>query len=258
MPSPADFRRRLLAGELLCGTFCSMGSPVAAELAGRSGMDWVLVDLEHGAAGEADLLPMLHAISSTPATPIVRVERADRLRIGRVLDLGAAGVMVPQVQTVEEARLLAASLRYQPGGIRGIMTFSRGMDWGAGGHAAVASRHETLTGIAQVETLAAVEAAAELAAIDGVDCLFVGPADLTHAMGIPGAIEDPRFDAAIRRVADAARAAGKAAGIMLWKPADAARFRDAGYTVFSLSNEGAILNAGLRGFLDGTRQALGA
>ncbi len=256
MATPADFRRRMLAGEMLHGTFLSMGSPVAAELAARSGLDWVLVDLEHGAAGESDLMPMLQATAGGGAAALVRVERADRLRIGRALDMGAHGIMVPQVQAVDEARLLGAALRYQPSGVRGIMTFARGMDWGSGGHAAVATRHETLVGIAQVETMAAVEAADALAAVEGVDCLFVGPADLTHAMGIPGRIEEPAFEAAIRRVADAARAAGKAAGIMLWKPEDAARFAQAGYTVFSLSNEGALLNGAIRGFLDGTRRAL--
>ena len=253
----ADFRRRLLAGEILHGTFLSLGAPIAAELASRAGFDWVLVDLEHGAVGEADLLPMLHAIGSGSAAPLVRVERADRLRIGRALDLGAAGVMVPQVQTVAEAELLGASLRYQPAGSRGIMTFTRGMEWGAGGHAAVAGWHERLTGIAQVETQAAVDLAPELAAVPGVDCLFVGPADLSHALGVPGQLDAPVFDAAIRRVGRAARDAGKAAGIMLWKPEDAARFRDLGYTVFSLSNDGAILTGALRGFLDGTRRALG-
>lgn len=257
MPSDTPFRQRVLAGETLLGTFLMMGSPAATELAARSGMDWVLIDLEHGLAGEADLLGLLHAVQGTGATPIVRVERTDRLRVGRALDTGAMGIMAPQVSGAEEARTFASYLRYQPGGQRGIMVFSRGMEWGAGGHGAVKTRHEALTGIVQIETPAAVDAAAEMAAIDGVDVLFVGPADLSHAMGIPGNIADPAFDVAIRRVADAAHAAGKAAGVMLWKPEDAARFRDAGYTFFSLSNEGSIFNAAIKGFVEGTRKSLG-
>lgn len=257
MPSDTPFRQRVLAGETLLGTFLMMGSPVATELAARSGMDWVLIDLEHGLAGEADLLGLLQATQGTGAVPIVRVERTDRLRVGRALDIGAQGIMAPQVCGPDEARQLASYLRYQPGGQRGIMVFSRGMDWGAGGHGAVRTRHEGLTGMVQIETPAAVDAAAEMAAIDGVDVLFVGPADLSHAMGTPGDISDPAFDAAIRRVADAAHAAGKAAGVMLWKPDDAARFRDAGYTFFSLSNEGSIFNAAIKGFVEGTRRSLG-
>jgi 2-dehydro-3-deoxyglucarate aldolase/4-hydroxy-2-oxoheptanedioate aldolase len=257
MSSTLPFRQRVLAGETLLGTFVMMGSRVAAELAARSGLDWVLIDLEHGMAGESDLLGLLQAVQGTGATPIVRVERTERLRVGRALDLGAMGIMAPQVSGAEEARRLAAYLRYQPGGERGIMVFSRGLEWGAGGHPSVKERHAALTGIAQIETPAAVDAAADIAAIEGVDVLFVGPADLSHAMGIPGNIADPAFDRAIRRVADAARGAGKAAGVMLWKPEDAARFRDAGYTVFSLSNEGAIFNAAMRGFVDGARRSLG-
>ena len=257
MPSSTPFRQRVLAGETLLGTFVMMGSPVATELAARSGLDWVLIDLEHGLAGESDLLGLLQAAQGTGATPIVRVERTERLRVGRALDMGAMGIMAPQVSGADEARQLASFLRYQPAGQRGIMVFSRGLEWGAGGHGSVKERHQALTGIVQIETLAAVDAAAEMAAIDGVDVLFVGPADLSHAMGIPGNIADPAFDAAIRKVADAARAAGKAAGIMLWKADDAARFRDAGYTVFSLSNEGAIFNAAMKGFVDGTKRSLG-
>lgn len=257
MPSSSPFRQRVLTGETLLGTFLMLGSPAATELAARSGMDWVLIDLEHGLAGESDLLGLLHAVQGTGATPLVRVERTDRLRIGRALDLGAMGIMAPQVSGPDEARQVASFLRYQPGGQRGIMVFSRGMEWGAGGHGAVAARHEALTGIVQIETPAAVDAVAEMAAIDGVDVLFVGPADLSHAMGMPGDTADPAFDAAIRRVADAAHAAGKAAGVMLWKPEDAARFRDAGYTFFSLSNEGSIFNAAIKGFWEGTRRSLG-
>jgi 4-hydroxy-2-oxoheptanedioate aldolase len=257
MPSEIPFRQRVLAGETLLGTFTMLGSTATVELAARSGMDWVLIDLEHGLAGESDLLSMLQAMQGTAATPIVRVERTDRLRVGRALDMGAMGIMAPQVSGAEEARTFASYLRYQPAGQRGIMVFSRGLDWGAGGHGSVKERHQALTGIAQIETPAAVDAAEEMAAIDGIDVLFVGPADLSHAMGIPGNIADPAFDAAMKRVAKAAHAAGKAAGVMLWKPDDAARFRDAGYTFFSLSNEGSILNAALRGFVDGTRRSLG-
>ncbi len=258
MPSETPtFRQRVLAGETLLGTFLMLGSTATTELAARSGLDWVLIDLEHGLAGESDLLGLLQAAQGTGAAPIVRVERTDRLRVGRALDMGALGIMAPQVAGPDEARQLASYLRYQPGGQRGIMVFSRGLDWGAGGHGSVKERHRDLTGIVQIETPAAVDAAPELAAIEGVDVLFVGPADLSHAMGMPGNITDRAFDAAIRRVADAARSASKAAGVMLWKPDDASRYRDAGYTFLSLSNEGSIFNAAVRGFVDGTRRSLG-
>ena len=258
MPSETPFRQRVLAGETLLGTFLMMGSPVATELAARAGMDWVLIDLEHGMAGEPDLLALLHATQGTGATPIVRVERTDRLRVGRALDMGSMGIMAPQVGSADEARAFASYLRYQPGGQRGIMVFSRGMDWGAGGHAAVATRHEALTGIVQIETPAAVDAAPEMAAHRRRGRAVRGAGGPEPRDGHPGARSrsprsTPRSGASRTRRARA----GKAAGVMLWKPDDAARFRDAGYTFFSLSNEGSIYNAAVRGFVDGARHNLG-
>ncbi|MEJ7696184.1 MAG: aldolase/citrate lyase family protein [Candidatus Limnocylindrales bacterium] len=99
-----DLRSRINAGETLIGAFSDLASPLAAELLGQAGMDWVVLDLEHGAATEADLLALLYAVASTPMAPIVRPPSAERLRIGRALDLGAAGIMLPQLQSIEEVR----------------------------------------------------------------------------------------------------------------------------------------------------------
>ncbi len=117
------------------------------------------------------------------------------------------------------------------------------------------TRNQEIVGIVQIESREAVDAAADMAAVDGVDVLFVGPADLSHALGVRGQIDHPDFEAAIRSVADAARANGKAAGIMLWKPEEAARYGALGYTFFSLSTDGALLNAVVRSSLQAGRAA---
>lgn len=239
-------RQRVLAGETLIGTFLNLGSPAVADVCGRAGLDWLLVDLEHGAAGDGDLLAMLQAISGTGTPAIVRVERGTRLRIGRALDLGAEGIMVPRIDTVDEAREICSWLRYPPVGIRGVALFTRGLDWGAGGHAAPVKRNDEILGVVQIESLASVEAADELAALDEVDVLFVGPADLSHALGIPGDIGHADYQAAIEKVGRAAKAHGKAAGVLLWKPQDVDRYAAAGYTFFSVSSEGALLLGALR------------
>ncbi len=222
----------------------------------RAGLDWVLVDLEHGSGTEADLLPQLAAIAGTGVPALVRVEEGTRLRIGRALDLGADGVMVPQVSTRGRGprhRQLAAlpargQARRGPVHPRARVRRrwprlgrhpQRGRSWAS-------SRSSPATGVA---------AAADMAAIDGIDVLFVGPADLSHALGIRGQLDHPDFDAAIRTVADAARAHGKAAGIMLWKPEEAARYAALGYTFFSLSTDGALLNAAIRASLQAGRAA---
>ncbi|MDQ3689799.1 MAG: aldolase/citrate lyase family protein, partial [Chloroflexota bacterium] len=214
---------------------------------GRAGLDWLLVDLEHGAGGDGDLLAMLQAIAGTGTAAIVRVEQGTRLRVGRALDLGAEGNMVPRIDTVEEAREICSSLRYPPAGIRGVALFTRGLDWGGGGHAAPAKRNDQIVGIVQIESVASVEAANELASLDEVDVLFVGPADLSHALGNPGDIEHPDYLAAIEKVGRAAKAHGKAAGVLLWKPEDVDRYVAAGYTFFSVSSEGALLLGAVRG-----------
>jgi 2-keto-3-deoxy-L-rhamnonate aldolase RhmA len=238
------------------GTFLNLGSPVVAEICARGGFDWVLVDLEHGMVGDDHLLPMLLAITGRGAAAIVRVESGTRPRIGRVLDLGAEGVMVPQVHGAREAAEVAAWMRYQPAGQRGVALFTRGMDYGAGGHAAVATRHERLLGIVQVESRAAVAEAQAMAAIEGVDVLFVGPTDLSHALGVPGQLDSPAYEEAIREVAEAARGAGKAAGVLLWAPTEVPWYLALGYTFFALSSDGTILDRAVRTALADARAAL--
>lgn len=270
IPSPTNatgFRARVLAREPLFGTFLFLGAMGTAEIAARSGFDWVLIDQEHGSGTDADLLPQLAAIQGAASIPgsasdqsraaaLVRVEQATRLRIGRALDLGAEGIMVPQVNDAPTAQEVVRWLRYPPAGTRGVALGIRGLGYGTGGHPAVDRHNERVTCIVQIETGAAVEAADAMAAIDGVDCLFVGPTDLTHALGVRGDITHPTYRAAITTVADAARRHGKAAGVMLWTPADAPSYAALGYSVFSLSNDGSVLDKALRGLLQAGRDAI--
>ncbi len=247
-------RQRVLAGETLIGTFLNLGSPAAAEVCGRAGLDWLLVDLEHGAGGDGDLLAMLQAIAGTGTAAIVRVEQGTRLRVGRALDLGAEGIMVPRIDTMDEAREICSWLRYPPAGIRGVALFTRGLDWGAGGHTAPAKRNDEILGIVQIESVASVEAADELASLDEVDVLFVGPADLSHALGNPGDIDHADYQGAIEKVGQAAKEHGKAAGVLLWKPQDVDRYAALGYTFFSVSSEGALLLGAVRGEASAVRE----
>jgi len=227
-----------------------------AEIVARCGLDWLLIDLEHGTAEAADLLPMLLATGMSDTAALVRVESGERIRIGRALDLGAQGIMVPQVHSAEQARQVARWMRTQPSGERGIALFTRGMDFGSLGHAGVARRHEDLICIVQIESQAAVEAADEIAGVEGVDVLFVGPADLTHALGIPGQIDDPAYRQAVARVGQAARSAGKAAGVLVWNPTDVGGYAAEGFTFFSVASEVSILDKALRAGLDLAQRAV--
>jgi 4-hydroxy-2-oxoheptanedioate aldolase len=239
------FRARVLAREFLAGFWLNLGSAVTAEMAGLAGFDWVLLDHEHGPGGEETLLHQLQAVSATPAACLVRVAANEPPRFKRVLDAGAHGVMVPYVSTADEARAAVNALRYPPRGTRGVATLTRASSFGARFDDYFAHAHEWLVTLTQIETTDAVANAAEIASVDGVDVLFVGPMDLTTSMGISGQYDDARFHDALGAVADAAREHNKAAGILLLDPANLPLCRELGYTVVALGSDGGAVQAGL-------------
>jgi 4-hydroxy-2-oxoheptanedioate aldolase len=242
-------RRRILAGETLFGAWASLDSPGSAELMGRAGLDWVIVDLEHGNATEATLLAHLTAIEVSGAVALVRPPSGERLRVGRALDLGAAGIVIPRLDTVDQVREAVTFLRYPGGGQRGVALLTRGARLGTVNHAGVAALNEDIVGIVQIESPSATEAADEIAATDGVDVLFVGPADLSHSLGIPGQFADERYQAALRRVVDACRAHGKAAGILLYEHATFRPHLDMGFTFVGIGADVSFVNDGIKAAL---------
>ncbi|MEO7229204.1 MAG: aldolase/citrate lyase family protein, partial [Candidatus Limnocylindrales bacterium] len=236
-----DLRTRIRAGDTLIGVFSDLASPLAAELCGRAGFDWIVLDLEHGAATEADLLGLLYAVGTTPMVPIVRAQSAERLRVGRALDLGAAGVMLPQLQSADQVREAVGYLRYPPVGQRGVALRTRGADMGTIGHADVARViNERIVGIVQIESPGTVADADAIAALDEVDVLFVGPADLSHGLGVPGRFDDPSYLDALRTVVAACERHGKAAGILIYDAAALPRHLDLGFRFIGLGSEGSF------------------
>ena len=247
-------RQRVLAGETLLGAFVGLGSPAAAELVGRAGFDWAIVDLEHGFGTEADLVATIHALETTGTPALVRPQSTERLRIGRALDMGAAGIMVPRLETVEQVGEAVSYLRYPPAGVRGVALLTRGAGLGEVGHGAVAGLNERVIGIVQVESVGAVEHAAEIAAIDGVDVLFVGPADLSHSLGIPGQFGEPAYRDALERVVRACRDAGKAAGILLYGTAALEDHLGLGFTFVGIGSDLSWLREGAVATLQSGRE----
>ncbi len=256
LPPRPELRRRVLAGEPTIGAFVNLGSLAATELTARAGFDWVIVDLEHGMGSEADLHAQLLAVQGTPTTALVRVASAERLRVGRALDMGADGLMVPRLEAVAEVAETLSWMRYPPAGIRGVALPNRGGGYGETSHAALHERNGRLTGVFQVESPAAVDAASELAAIDGVDVLFVGPADLSHAMGIPGQLADPAFIAALDRVVAACRAHGKSAGILLRDPSEVPATLARGFTFIGVGSDSSFVIGGARRAVTESRAAI--
>jgi 2-dehydro-3-deoxyglucarate aldolase/4-hydroxy-2-oxoheptanedioate aldolase len=257
LPPRGDLRRRVLAGEPTIGAFVTFGAPMPAELLARAGFDWLIVDLEHGHATESELLPQLHAIQTTPAASLVRVQSAERLRIGRALDLGADGLMIPRLETPDEIRDTVAMMRFPPAGIRGVALGTRGAGLSEVAHGDVAAINDRILGVFQVESPRAVEHARAIAALDGVDVLFVGPADLSHGMGIPGRITEPAFLAALDQVVAACREHGKAAGILLRNADDVPETLVRGFSFIGIGSDWSFMAAAARSGLAASRSAIG-
>jgi 4-hydroxy-2-oxoheptanedioate aldolase len=255
-PSPLDrgrLRDRLAAGQATFGTFVGGASPVTAEACAAAGVDWLVLDLEHGSGGEEQVRDVVPAAGAYGVPTVVRVESAARIRIGRVLDLGATGVMLPRMDTAEEVRQAVRHLRYPPAGDRGVATYNRacrfGLDPGALGRAG----HEVL-GVVQVESASAVAQVDQIAAIDGVDVLFVGPQDLSHNLGVPGDLEAPTYLAAVERVRVAGARHGKACGLLVRDGAAAAARQAEGWTFVAIGSDTTLLAAAVAGALGRARQ----
>jgi 4-hydroxy-2-oxoheptanedioate aldolase len=252
-PFDRSFRDRTLSGETLLGLFLDLGSPAAAELCAAVGYDWLLVDLEHGAATEADLPGLLRAVELGGPTALVRPQSGERIRIGRALDMGARGIMVPRLESADQAREAVTFLRYPPDGIRGVATRVRGAGLGVVGHPDIKRLNERVVGIIQIESVGGLRDADAIAAIDGVDVLFVGPADLSHSLGIPGQVQHADYLGALERVVAACRAHGKAAGILVYDTAVVPRHLELGFSFVGIGSVGAFVANEAKRFLAAVR-----
>lgn len=253
MKLPPDFRKRVLAREWLCGTFLNLGSPITVEIAGLAGFDWVLIDHEHGSGGEDTMLHQLQACAATPAFPVVRIAQNETVRFKRALDMGALGVMAPYVSTAAEARAAVQAMRYPPHGIRGVAKFHRGCAFGADFEEYYLHGHERLLTVIQIETVEAINNIDAIAAVEGADVLFVGPTDLSYNMGIRDQLDSAQFKETLKKVVDAAKRHGKAAGILVHLPHLVPMVRELGYTFTAYGSDGGAVRAGMLNLLSTLR-----
>lgn len=241
-------RARFRAGERTVGTFLGLGSVTAAEVCASAGLDWVLVDLEHGGGAEHQVGATVAAAGAYGAATLVRVEQPERIRIGRVLDAGAAGVMLPRIASAAEAEAALRHLRYPPAGDRGVATYNRAARWG-GEVAALDLADERAAGVVQIETRGAVDELDAIAAVDGADVLFVGPQDLSYALGVPRDFAAPVFQEALDRVVAACRAHGKVAGILTNDRAGAEAYLARGFGFIAIGSDATLLASTVRAAL---------
>lgn len=234
-----DASDRPLAGMWVCS-----GSPVVAEICAGAGLDWLLIDMEHAPNGLESVLAQLQAVAAYPTTPVVRVPANDPVLLKQVLDLGAQTVLVPMVASAEEARAAVEAVRYPPLGRRGVgSALSRSARWNrVDGYLADAGSHVSL--LVQVETAEAVDAAGEIAAVEGVDGVFVGPSDLAASMGLLGQQTHPDVAAAVLRAFAAVREAGKPVGVNAFDPEAAQQYLDEGASFVLVAADVAMLARG--------------
>ena len=240
-PAPS-FRDRLAEAERpLVGAWICSGSAIAAEIVAGSGLDWTLIDGEHSPIGLEAMLSLLQAVAPYPITPMVRVPSADPTWIKQVLDVGAQNLLVPMVNTAADAAAAVAATRYPPLGIRGVgSALARAGQWNRiEGYLQRAHRITSLT--VQIETDAAVHNAREIAEVDGVDAVFVGPSDLAASMGLLGQQEHPDVVAAVERTIAEVRLAGKPVGVNAFNPPTARRYLDAGASFVLVAADVSIL-----------------
>lgn len=212
----SNIKERLKNGEAVHGCWLNMGSTISAEIVGSVGFDWVLFDLEHGIGTDAYLVPQLQALGNDSAVPIVRVESFETARVKRVLDAGVKGVMFPQIQNAAEAKKAIENMYYPPVGKRGFAKMVRATQFGKNFENYYEFAKNNLLGIIQIETIESLNHLDAIANLEGVDVLFLGPADLSLALGVFGQWDHPLFVDAVQKIGAAATKAGKAAGILFF------------------------------------------
>lgn len=230
-----DFKERLVRGETFIGAFVCLPCPESAELLAEIGYDWLVLDTEHGPYGPLEAQRALQAVGRR-CPCVVRVPASDDVWIKKALDIGAAGVLVPMVNTAAAAARVARACKYAPAGTRG-MGLARAHGYGAGFEEYVAQANDRIAVIVQAEHIEAVENIEAIVRVPGLDAIFVGPYDLSASMGKPGQVSDPDVQAAIRRVRDAALAAGVQLGIYCSDAKAARGFVRQGYTLIGMSTD---------------------
>jgi 4-hydroxy-2-oxoheptanedioate aldolase len=241
-----NLKQRLLNGETLNGCWLNLGSAVTAEIVGLSGFDWVLIDLEHGAGSESTTLSQIQALEHTSAGVIVRAESTEPQRIHRVLDMGAEGVMCPKVRNAEEALKVVKGLHYPPFGNRGVAKMVRATQFAQNFNEYYQKSRDQILGVVQIETIEVLSHLDEVAAIDGVDVLFIGPADLSMELGIFGQFDHPTFVEALNKIVAAAKKANKAVGILFFNPDDYQRYHDLGIRFLACGADATFVAEGAR------------
>ncbi|MCU1476753.1 MAG: hpaI [Subtercola sp.] len=248
--SARQWRDRLTRGESLIGLWNVSASPINAEILGMSGADWIILDAEHSANDIAVLVPQLQTLAALPVFTVVRAPSKDPLILGRLLDIGARGLMVPMIETAEEASAVVEATRYSPRGRRGVGGgFARAARWnGISDYLSTAEQSFSL--IAQIETEKSVANLADILDVDGIDAVFFGPADLAASLGLLGQARHQHVRELILNGIETVVSSGRIAGVNAFSHEDARLYQSAGARLLAVGADVTILTSGSVGIVD--------
>ena len=246
---PNSFKRRLIAHETLIGCWCSLASPITTEVLGVAGFDWLLLDGEHAPNDVLTLIPQLMALKDSVSAPVVRPSWNNPVELKRLLDAGFYNFLIPFIETADEARRAVAATRYPPQGFRGVSVSQRSNRFGSvtGYFEGI---NEQICVMVQIESRKGVAAAAEIAAVDGVDGLFIGPSDLAAGFGQLGQPNHAEVQQAMAQIFAAGKAAGKPIGILAPVEADARRYLAMGASFVAVGSDLGVFRAGTQALRD--------
>lgn len=236
-----SLKDRLKAGEAVHGCWLNSGSSLDAEIVGKVGFDWVTIDLEHGVGMEYDLPGQLQALSVGSTTPVVRVEALVRQRVGRALDLGAQGILFPMIKNLDEAKQAATFMRYPPEGVRGMATMTRAVEFGLQFDKYYQETTRQLLGILQIENTEVLKYLDDVAKLDAIDVLFVGPADMTLSLGVFKEYQHPTFIEVLKKVQKAADKYGKSTGVLMASPTEYEKYYEIGFRFLGCGSDSAFV-----------------
>jgi len=251
------FKHAIISGKTPVGAWLVSGAASTAEALGCVGFDFLVVDMEHTPIDVPQMTDILRTIAGTPAQAIVRPPWNDMVTVKRLLDAGAQSLLFPFVQNAEEAKRAVAYTRYPGAGLRGVAAMHRGSRYGT--IADYQKRaHEELCVIVQIETLAAFDQLAAIAEVQGVDSIFIGPADLSASMGMLGDMGNPAVQEKLRAGARACRQLGKPCGIVGANPQIVERFLEYGFSWVAVGSDLAMMVGRAQEFLSAVRKTVGA
>ena len=235
-----QLKRNLRAGNIQCGCWVSLASHASAEICASAGFDWILIDMEHAPNELAQVHHQLHAAAGYPCSVLVRAPWNETVLIKRLLDVGVQSLLLPYVQNAEEARRAVAAVRYPPRGVRGVSANSRANCFGRVKDY-FAHADEEVCLLVQIETRAAIDQIEQIAAVDGVDGLFIGPQDLAASLGHLGNPGHPEVQGAIAEAISRIKATGKVPGLLNYNEAEAKKWIEQGARFVAVTSDQFLL-----------------